>query len=452
MLFNISTLSAQIFATSNININGLTLGHKIPDLRLENIVNFRDKNTTLSSFRGKLLILDFWATWCSPCIASFPKLDSLQKQFDGKIQIMPVTRESEKLVSDFFVKIGKHLKVIPFSVTNDVILNNYFKHTYLPHYVWIDSNGQLLAITEGEEVNIANIKSVLEGRSPQFKIKKDAISSIVHRGGVPLFKTAIEMKVDTSIQYVPLKDSQTVKYSLFTRYVDGILAGSRADAPNLVIGENLSIKSLYKLAFWGTSLYIANSTDALLKVDIKDENLFKISCGLNPDGSRLLKAGAETTEWRKKYAYCYQLVVPEFLATKRFDIMLEDLNQFFGALYDIEGVKEKRKVKYLALIKKTNNDLIATKGGQPIERADKLSVEFKNVNLSSLVAALVIPLQGYPPIVDETNYSGNVDLKLDCQLSNLNEVNKELDKYGLKLQEEEKEMEVGVIRDKKSIQ
>jgi thiol-disulfide isomerase/thioredoxin len=36
-------------------------------------------------FNGKLMILDFWATWCGACISKFPKLDSLQKKYADKL-------------------------------------------------------------------------------------------------------------------------------------------------------------------------------------------------------------------------------------------------------------------------------------------------------------------------------------------------------------------------------
>ncbi|PZR07650.1 MAG: hypothetical protein DI539_23425, partial [Flavobacterium psychrophilum] len=59
---------------------------------------------------------------------------------------------------------------------------------------------------------------------------------------------------------------------------------------------------------------------------------------------------------------------------------------------------------------------------------------------------LAQPLQLYPIIIDETNYTGNIDISLNCDLSNLGAVNNELSKYGLKLVEKETMMDVPVIR------
>jgi thiol-disulfide isomerase/thioredoxin len=42
----------------------------------------------LSEYRGKVLLLDFWATWCGPCVASLPRVDEVYRQFAGREDVV----------------------------------------------------------------------------------------------------------------------------------------------------------------------------------------------------------------------------------------------------------------------------------------------------------------------------------------------------------------------------
>lgn len=53
---------------------------------------FPTDSAKLSKLRGKVVMLDFWATWCLPCFDAFPKLIEWQKRFDGDLAILGVTR------------------------------------------------------------------------------------------------------------------------------------------------------------------------------------------------------------------------------------------------------------------------------------------------------------------------------------------------------------------------
>ena len=46
--------------------------------------NSRNKNVVLSRFKGKVVLLDFWATWCKPCWKAIPHLMELQKKYKDK--------------------------------------------------------------------------------------------------------------------------------------------------------------------------------------------------------------------------------------------------------------------------------------------------------------------------------------------------------------------------------
>ncbi|MFN9077699.1 MAG: TlpA family protein disulfide reductase, partial [bacterium] len=73
---------------------GELVGFAVPSMRFDWVR--RVDGTTpwkdLSELKGKVVVLDFWATWCGPCIASFPKLVELRKSYpEDKVEIVGLT-------------------------------------------------------------------------------------------------------------------------------------------------------------------------------------------------------------------------------------------------------------------------------------------------------------------------------------------------------------------------
>lgn len=53
-------------------IKPLNIGDKVPDIEFKDVVNYPKKKVKLSDFKGQMVILDFWGTYCCTCIAMFP--------------------------------------------------------------------------------------------------------------------------------------------------------------------------------------------------------------------------------------------------------------------------------------------------------------------------------------------------------------------------------------------
>ncbi len=88
--------------------NDLTVGDKAIDFTLE---DFKGNKITLIKQKGKIILLDFWASWCVPCREELPLLDNLQKVYGKKkFQVLAVNidnkpRNALKFMQDYSIKL-----------------------------------------------------------------------------------------------------------------------------------------------------------------------------------------------------------------------------------------------------------------------------------------------------------------------------------------------------------
>ena len=114
---------------------------------------FQDKlgqPVSLDSFKGKVVVLNFWATWCPPCIAEMPALDKLQAEMGGKdftVVAVSTDREGIKKSAPFYRRAGiKNLAL--YNDTRGNLLDT-FKVKALPITLLLDREGRVIGRMEG---------------------------------------------------------------------------------------------------------------------------------------------------------------------------------------------------------------------------------------------------------------------------------------------------------------
>ncbi|MFT4152361.1 TlpA family protein disulfide reductase [Parafilimonas sp.] len=439
------SIVAILLSTSYGNTQSILPGQQCPDIELKNIVNYSKSSARISDFRGKLLILDFWATWCSPCVSEFPVMDSLQKTFGNQLQIMPIAYQSRQVVSNFFNNMRNVIHILPSSVTEDTVLTKLFPHTAIPHYVWIDKTGKVIAITGYEEVTSENIQKILNGNMSQLSLKTDDKLNIDFNNQV--FEIVNPVNSNGGMVYHPINEKDILCHEVITRYIKGFISQAHQDSIRFT-ATNMTIENLYKWALGHG--YYQFSSDNRIRWEINDSSLYH----LNHQVLDNLPNEPERLEWMKENAFCYELTIPRSSGdpNEKYNIMLSDLNRYFGSLYGIEAHLEKRNVKCLVLTRINTEDKLATEGGSPFLNDNKYYLELKNQPLIWLMIRLATYyMQLSPmPLLDETEYKGNIDLKLNCRLSDISAVNNELEKYGLEFKEAMRMIDIIVISKKKS--
>ena len=104
-----------IFLITNVSANDLSsfkniVIHKVPKI-YDNVIflDKKDKKININDFKGNLLILNFWATWCEPCKEEMPSLNNLQinEELDRlKIFTINIGKENIEKVNKFFLDLN----------------------------------------------------------------------------------------------------------------------------------------------------------------------------------------------------------------------------------------------------------------------------------------------------------------------------------------------------------
>ena len=138
--------SSSSYAIQQPNLKNLII-HKEP-IKLEkiNFKNINKETISLNEFENSLVIINFWATWCAPCIEEMPSLSRLQSNLAfNNLQIIPINvgRDNIKKSKDFYKKLNINNLEIYFD--KNVELAKKFLLRGLPTTVFINKEGKEFA-------------------------------------------------------------------------------------------------------------------------------------------------------------------------------------------------------------------------------------------------------------------------------------------------------------------
>ncbi|QNR82904.1 TlpA family protein disulfide reductase [Pedobacter riviphilus] len=395
---------------------GISIGQQVPDVLIRNVSGLHGAGQNLavfplSAFKGKLLILDFWATWCSPCIASFPKMKMLQQKYQNDLQVILVNNEPVARATTFLLKRKNEHGEAFTAVVADTLLNKIFPHRTVPHYVWIGRDGKVLAITGEEELEEAKLLQAMAGESGTFVNKKNIDPAL------PLFSSA------------DFPTEGLVRYSLLIKgRVSGLASGTqfrKAKTSGLLLGR----------AFTNTDFFSLYGTIG---------RVLQRALGQRFSDKQIRYVGADSSGFLRD-SYNYEFVVPERLSGKLYPMMLDDLNTY--SPYTATFKTEKNKV--LVLERYVTARTALNNGG--VENLDKGAGQQGVLNLKNVpVEALVDHLENLDwnsvPIINKTGTNERISISIPL-MGNLQEVNAGLQLYGLRLQPAKKKMTMMVISD-----
>lgn len=137
---------AYVLLAPNGKAQGIPIGSMAPDFEL---VDTQGKTVKLSDFKGKPVMLNFFATWCPPCRAEMPALQAVYRDYEAKgFVILGVNLGETNLAVNNFAK-GLGL-TFPIVIDKSDAVSRTYGIIPLPTSYFVDKNGKVVSKVEGE--------------------------------------------------------------------------------------------------------------------------------------------------------------------------------------------------------------------------------------------------------------------------------------------------------------
>lgn len=401
-------------------IRDIKIGDTIPNIEIKKVFNSNKTYSISNLYKPGLLIINFWATWCVPCIRELSLLDSLQSQSGGRLSVLSVAYEDSVTIKKFF---GKHKDINQkrlVLLSNDTVFGQYFKHRILPHNIWIDKDGVIKAITGSDEITSANIDHFITSNSSKLKVKKDILS----------FDNTKPFHLGDSIfQY----------RSIFTKHIDGINSGSAGWGTHVkgmkrIFVFNYSIVDLFTIAYKMRS----SALDDYNLTEIHTRDSLKFFRPYQINSLKVDKSSLKNREWETDNLFCYDLSLPDYIPDSTFfGYMAEDLKRMFHTRIKVENrprlcnvITSFQGAKYPLLNYKSNH-------ASSIAKINNNQIVLQNATVNDLASKVLDTFEDRDyPWVDQSGLNFPIDLTVNLgEETSLPDIMEKLKAYGLKVEQ-----------------
>ncbi|HCX57426.1 MAG TPA: hypothetical protein DHU90_12755 [Sphingobacterium sp.] len=368
------------------NVVALKPGDKIPDAiwnqSLElNYFTGKKKTIKFSELKGKLILLDFWATTCPSCIENIPHMEEMQKRYAQELTVVLVNSKRNKdtphrikLVLDRYKEKYNFEIKLP-ALLDDTILTNPFPHNTIPNISWINQEGTFLGNTLPNEVSIKNIETILQNKNTDLQLSGE-------------FRNK-----DNRMATPPIFDTTGVK---FLSAITGYLPDYLPTYPNVTHKNGQSHYQMVNAAF---HFMLRNAFKNELKGFESTDYVFEE--GLKDKIQQMIQGGS-----RREYQYSYQLFVADTISPGRAERYFQ---QAFKDYFHLTIGRKRGPVSYYKIEILDNISDLKSKGGmhQINVNPGEGPIFFRNFPLVTLLSLL------HQYVDLPVSYDRNEDMQVD---------------------------------------
>lgn len=372
----------------------LKAGDMFPDYVIRNIINAPVKQLDVNSQNKKVLILNFWGTWCTPCLPEMDSLAKLQAKNKG-IQVIGISSETIDRLQNYLKRKPSTLWLA--SDTN-YYLYKAFAFNYVGQSAIINTRGAIVALVRTDSINQRLIDKLL---------RNEKIASSAETGDKRDYEETDPFAGDSTAQF----------QVTWSGYKKGLGSMSKSYWKTPFDGRrktyiNVCISSLFREAYNVSYKQVIYEVPEKSVCDFKDKNML----------------------------YCFDLMVKPSQKDSFFIIMRDLLDR----LSPIKTRLEKRKIPVYVLSREDGA------ADWQVSQTKETTYGFSGQGFKGTAIKLT-PFVDYVsnelglPVVDETGLTGQYDIVTENVLRTAEDVKAALKKIGLKVEKTEREMDVVVI-------
>ena len=383
-----------MLACQKESIAVVELGKPVPNYTFNNIVNSERDQISLKNLKGKAVVLEFWATWCGPCIPAMKKLNKLKEKFGDDLEVITISQEENARLERFIKTTQTSLTVV-----SDTGHANVFPYKTIPHSVLIDKNGIVRAITSPENITEEVIEDVLADKEIALEVKDDFYVD-------PTLKVETLKTVNHSDYRIVLKNYNQEKRGGSKRLQDDDGNQKGVEMYNTSIPG--MFMNLLKISSPSRVVY----RDGLSKDDFsyeKNENMYNM-----------------TMEASENYRGQWRKIGADFL-NDYFDVNARMTTEDMDC-YILEKTEN--------IIEESTSETSEFSFMGPIFKAKKIKIGRLVEYIENFTAI---------PVTDQTGLEDFYDIELNWQAEDPKTIHRELAKYGLKLKRSSRKLPIKVM-------
>jgi thiol-disulfide isomerase/thioredoxin len=353
----------------------------------------------------KVMVIDFWATWCAPCIAGFPYFNYLASKFSHKKNVVfaTVTDEDKQKVELFFKRTKKELHGLRLLDDSSKTMEAFQIHS-IPLAVVIDDHGFVRWSGETQSLREGIIDSILK--------KIPLTKEVTVQSPKPYIDDARKFINTSSFKILFAK-------SLDTSRIDNSTGGWATS-----FDDYSSITYTRKKLIDFLALLLNTNAETRFKIKNKEKGDYKVDVFFTPRNFVDSSYSGKYVEGRPNLNLLVDMLSKAF----KFDLSVktENLNGYKLVCNDTFKLKEFKTLH-------SNPQGITHASESDVVNG---SIEFANKSLNEVLLALEIHLK--VPIINMVKVSTNYDMTINVK--SIDEANTQLSKYGLALIESRDEM------------